>query len=145
MTLRSNQKMEKPFPPCSSLNYNNLIQDAKYQNLKGSVFKSVNCYQKNVTYVPRGSLACHVGINNCLHNWCKEKEEYDSTLWNLARPQLLNADREEPLLSDRRKFLQWQVLYLKVPHERVIFATTWRQMPCLYTRQILCLYTNYVT
>ena len=55
---------------CSSINYNNLVQKAKYQNLKGSVFKSVNF---TVTYEKLQMFISHVGINTSLHNWCKEK------------------------------------------------------------------------
>ena len=60
---------------CSSTSNNDLMQEAKYRNLKGSVLKSVNftvTYEK-VTYVHQGSFTGHVDINTSLHNWCKEK------------------------------------------------------------------------
>ena len=55
---------------CFSINYNNLMQKVKYQNLKGSALKSVNFI---VTYEKLLMFISHIGINTSLHNWCKEK------------------------------------------------------------------------
>ena len=56
---------------CSSINEKKLKQKIAEHNLNKQIQKSIMNYRQRVTYIHHGTLQCHVGTSNSIHNWCK--------------------------------------------------------------------------